>query len=248
MLLAVVALTAIWPSLAAYQDRGAKRGAFRSSTDLRQQRVDRCARRELPEWRPDVTGANAELRQTFSKDGRDVGLQILFFRDQTKDAKAITSTNQLVNTSNVLWAQVGTETVDATIDGQSLQHAQATEIAGTRQRLAVWQWFWVDGHETSSEYLAKFYQVLSVLQGRGDPVAWVIAYTPVDNGAAGAMCHVAGVRRLTCTGPIDCGAAASGHTMSTHLPDVASRRSATADRRMSSTVSTWADSKTAWST
>ncbi len=84
------------------------------------------------------------------------------------------------------WSQAGTETVDTTIDGQSFS-AQATEIAGKPQRLAVWQWFWVDGHETSSEYLAKFYQVLSVLQGRGDPVAWVIAYTPADNGTAGAM-------------------------------------------------------------
>ena len=51
----------------------------------------------------------------------------------------------------------------------------------------MWQWFWVNGHETSSEYLAKFYQLLSVLQGRGDPVAWVIAYTPADNGMPGAV-------------------------------------------------------------
>ena len=54
-------------------------------------------------------------------------------------------------------------------------------------RLGVWQWFWVDGHETSSEYLAKFYQVLSVLQGHGDSVAWVIAYTSADNGMPAAV-------------------------------------------------------------
>jgi EpsI family protein len=50
----------------------------------------------------------------------------------------------------------------------------------------VWQWFWVDGRETPNEYLAKLYQVLSVLRGHGDPVAWVIVYTPADHGAANA--------------------------------------------------------------
>jgi hypothetical protein len=35
--------------------------------------------------------------------------------------------------------------------------------------------------------MAKFYQLLSVLQGRGDPVAWVIAYTPADNGMPSAV-------------------------------------------------------------
>ena len=185
MLLAVVALTAIWPSLEAYQHRGAKREGF-TLAPISATNGWTGAPGAIPQWRPDVAGASAELRQTFSKSGRDVGLHIAFFRNQTNDTKAITSANQLVNTSNTLWAQAGTETVDTTIDGQSFS-AQATEIAGNRRRLAVWQWFWVDGHETSSEYLAKFYQVLSVLQGRGDPVAWVIAYTPADNGTAGAM-------------------------------------------------------------
>ena len=75
-----------------------------------------------------------------------------------------------------------------TIEGQRLD-ARTAVIAGPRQRLAVWQWFWVDGRETSSEYLAKLYQALSVLRGRGDPVAWVVAYAPADSSAvdAGAL-------------------------------------------------------------
>ncbi len=185
MLLAVVALTAIWPTLEAYQDRGTKREAV-TLPQIASNNGWTDAAGGLPDWRPDVAGASAELRQTFAKSGRDVGLHIAFFRNQSNDAKAITSANQLVKTSNERWGQVGTETVDTTIDGKTFS-AQATEVAGRRQRLAVWQWFWVDGRETSSEYLAKFYQVLSVLQGRGDPVAWVIAYTPADSGMAGAM-------------------------------------------------------------
>ena len=184
MVLAVVALTAIWPTVEAYQDRGAKREAF-TLPRISMNAGWTPASGGLPDWRPDVGGASAELRQTFAKNGRHVGLHIAYFRNQTNDIKAITSANQIVNTSNVFWAQASTETVDMTIDGKRFS-AQATELAGNQRRLAVLQWFWVDGRETSSEYLAKFYQVLAVLQGRGDPVAWVIAYTPADNGIATA--------------------------------------------------------------
>ena len=142
----------------------------------------------LSDWRPDLSGSNGELRQTFAKEGRQVGLHVAIYRDQTRDAKAITSTNQLVRTTNDLWKQVDTDAVSMTIEGQRLD-ARTAVIAGPRQRLAVWQWFWVDGRETSSEYLAKLYQALSVLQGRGDPVAWVVAYAPADSRTvdAGAL-------------------------------------------------------------
>jgi len=185
MLFAVAMLTAIWPALAAYHDHAARRGNF----DLPQISAKggwTGGSHELPDWRPDVSGANAELRQVFAKEGRDVGLHIAFFRDQSKDAKAITSTNQLVNTSNALWTQAGTDTVDVIVGGKNFS-ARSAEFAGGHRRIGVWQWFWVDGHETSSEYLAKFFQVLSVLQGHGDAVAWVIAYTPADNGMPSAV-------------------------------------------------------------
>ncbi len=55
-------------------------------------------------------------------------------------------------------------------------------VAGERMRLALWQWYWVDGRATSSDYAAKLYQAMSTLEGRGDPVAWVIVYTPTESG------------------------------------------------------------------
>ena len=184
MLLAVVALTAIWPPVLAYLDRGASGKAVElGRLDDRNGWVNVAG--EVADWRPDLSGANAELRQTFERDGRSVGLHVALYRDQTRDAKAITSTNQLVRTTNENWKQVKDNTISTTIDGQPFS-ARTGELSGQRERLAVWQWFWVDGHETSSEFAAKFYQVLSVLQGRRDPVAWVLVYTPTENGTANA--------------------------------------------------------------
>ena len=87
MLLAVVALTAISPFAEAYQHRGAKREGFTlapisaTRVDLRARRMSQCV---------GMFQAERRTRQTFSKSGRDVGLDIAFFRNQTNDTKAIT--------------------------------------------------------------------------------------------------------------------------------------------------------------
>ncbi len=132
-------------------------------------------------WRPDISGARAEYRQTFVKDGQRVGLHIAFFRGQAQDAKAITSTNDLVTESNKSWRQAegGVARVDL---GAGPQDMRTAVVASPVMRLGLWQWYWVDGHDTSSTYAAKLYQALSVLQRRGDPAAWVIVYTPTEIG------------------------------------------------------------------
>jgi exosortase A len=189
VLLAVIALTAMWPPLQASLAQGARGGSIE---------LDRIGDRNgwisvperLSNWRPDLSGASAEMMQTFAKDGRVVALYVALYRDQTPDAKAITSTNQLVRTSNKLWKQVDNDTSFTMIDGQRFS-ARTAVITDSRQRLAVWQWFWVNGHETSSEFLAKFYQAISVLQGRGDGVAGVFVYAPADSETASSSDAVA---------------------------------------------------------
>ena len=137
-------------------------------------------------WRPDVSGATAERTQAFGKDGARVGLFVAFYRDASAESKAITSTNQLVRTKNKEWTQVAPETVaTAAIEGQPF-NVRTTVVAGNGERLAVWQWYWIDGHATTSEYAAKIYEALAVLRGHGDPVAWVVAFTPIDGDASQA--------------------------------------------------------------
>jgi EpsI family protein len=140
---------------------------------------------DISSWRPDISGASAELRQTFGRNGTRVGLHIALFRDQTQSAKAVTSQNQLVSTTNKRWEQVGDGTISTMVGGLSFRPRTAV-VTDRRERLAAWQWFWVDGRVTSSELLAKWYEVLAVLRGHGDPVAWVIISTPTERGEAQA--------------------------------------------------------------
>ena len=128
---------------------------------------------EVSAWHPDVSGARAEIRESFEKGAARVGLHILYFRNQTPETKAITSRNQLVSTTNLRWKLVGKGTAPIHVNGQN-SPARTAIVSGERDQLLVWQWFWVDGRVTSSEYVAKIFQVISVMRGRGDPVAWVL--------------------------------------------------------------------------
>jgi len=184
VLLAVVVLSAIWPLMQTPLAQ-APRGGMLELGRIADQNGWVGIAGQSSAWRPDLSGATFELTQIFVKDGSAVTLHVAIYRDQTREAKAITSTNQLVREGNNTWKQVGAGTASAVIDGLQFS-ARTAEIADSRQRLAVWQWFWVNGRETSSEFLAKLYQALSVLRGHGDAVAWIVVYTPTEVGTSTA--------------------------------------------------------------
>jgi exosortase A len=140
---------------------------------------------DLTDWRPALTGAKAEAVRTFTKDGVRVGLYLAYFHNQVQGAEAVRSHNELVWSKNKRWRQAAAGTVDVDMDGKRMRTRTAV-IAAPDQRLAVWQWYWIDGHVTASDYWAKFYQVVSRLQGHGDPAAWVVVYTPTETDEAAA--------------------------------------------------------------
>ncbi len=183
-LVSVLAMTAVWPLLGSLNASGNRPAGSPALTAVSGRGGWTAAADAVSNWRPDVSGATAELTQTLAKDGTPVGLFLAFYRDTSPDAKAVTSTNQLVRTSNKQWRQVAAPaTVTATVEGKPFD-VRTTVVARNRERLAVWQWYWIDGHTTTNEYVAKMYEVLAVLQGHGDPVAWVVIFTPTDRDEA----------------------------------------------------------------
>jgi len=133
---------------------------------------------DLSQWRPDVEGFTSIVEQSFDKDGMRVGLVIAYFGDPYSASKPITSTNQLVRSTNRQWAQMGAGTAETMVGSRPLDVRTAV-VAGRRERLTVWQWFWVDGKTTGSEFMAKMYQAVALLRGRNAPIAWVVVYTPI---------------------------------------------------------------------
>lgn len=182
-LLGAVVLTAIWPPLNAYIASIAKSGSIQLKPIPGRDGWDAVSE-NLSSWRPDISGARTTLVQTFGKGDSRVGLIVAAFRDQSGDAKAVTSQNQVVRPTNIRWRGVSR----ATVSSEAVRpfNVNASVVADNRDQLAVWQWFWVDGRFTANEYAAKLYEVLSVLRGHGDTVAWVVVYTPVGYDEAKA--------------------------------------------------------------
>jgi exosortase A len=134
----------------------------------------------VSQWRPDVAGFSSILQQAFDKNGIAAGLVIAYFGDPYGASKPITSTNQIVLSTNKHWAQVGSGTTSVVLGGKNVDVRTAV-VMGTGERLAVWQWFWVDGKITGSEVMATIYQAMAVVRGRNAPVAWIVVYTPITN-------------------------------------------------------------------
>jgi exosortase A len=137
------------------------------------------------QWQPQFVNPSSELQQTFSSTDKTVSLFIAYYRNQTADTKAVGSDNKLVNSDDPIWLQLrgGDHVVNLNGDRLTARTAELRHKDG--QHLLVWQWYWINGRVTASDYLAKSYAALSRLMGRGDDSAVVVIYA-VQNKAGSA--------------------------------------------------------------
>jgi EpsI family protein len=135
-------------------------------------------------WKPRYQGYTAELSQTFRKDGVPVSVYIAYYTDQAKGRELVTSANLLVARDDWKWRQ----TANGTAVGDWAGHAVTVDramLSGSPLSVEAWQLFWIDGHVTTSPYLAKALLVRAKLFGRGDDSALVVIYTPSEMGDSG---------------------------------------------------------------
>ena len=140
----------------------------------------------LTSWRPRYQEPSAERFETFTSDGRAVGLYVAYYRNQSAARKLVTSENVLVTSSDAQWLQPATgQRVSGLSAGpETVRTADLTHRGG--DRLRVWQWYWVDGQWTDSPARAKALTAWSQLLGRGDDSAVVILVTPQASGPGAA--------------------------------------------------------------
>ncbi len=132
----------------------------------------------LPNWQPRFQNYSASTQATFESDGRVAGLFLGYYRNQDQQHKMVSSTNVLVTSDDPVWSKVSAGTSEVAINQQALTVRTALLRAhSSSARLAVWQWYWVNGHWTASDVLAKAYTVVSRLTGSGDDSAVIVLYT-----------------------------------------------------------------------
>jgi exosortase A len=131
----------------------------------------------LTDWKPRYRGYAAELQQTLTKDGHQVGLYVAYYRQQSKGSELITSGNQLVAPEDWKWKQVGKGSDSIEWSGRP-ERVERADLSGQTAALQAYRLYWVAGNVTSSQYVAKALQAWSKLSGRGDDAALVVIYAP----------------------------------------------------------------------
>jgi exosortase A len=136
------------------------------------------------DWRPHFVNPSSELQQTFGNSDENVSLFLTYYRNQSADSKAVGSDNKLVRSDDPAWLHVrdGGRAIELNGDRVVVRTAELRHNRG--EQLLVWQWYWINGRVTSSEYWAKSYIALSRLMGRGDDSAAVVIYAVQEKPGA----------------------------------------------------------------
>jgi exosortase A len=151
--------------------------------------------RAAVDWKPAFENPIAEANSTYVARGQEVGLYVAYYRQQNYQRKLVSSENELVKSKDPVWSRdggVGSDTLE--IDGGALSvrsvGMRGKSIQGEpEQRLRVWQFYWVGGKLTSSDYEAKVHAAVDRLLGHGDDAAAIVLYAIEDQpgGARAAL-------------------------------------------------------------
>ena len=132
----------------------------------------------LTSWTPEIQSPSALLRETFTKDGRQVGLDVAYFRNQSRERKLVSSTNVLGASGvqpGMPWAIVAEHRRPVLLDGRRFDAREVSLAGPNERRLVALHWYWIGERMTANDVVAKLYTFLSRLAGR-DEGAIVVVY------------------------------------------------------------------------
>ncbi|OON59514.1 exosortase A [Massilia sp. KIM] len=172
--LAFAALVALWPALAALNERAV---ALPQPSRLAQPALAWESAPPFTSWRPDFVDPDARLDRTLAAGGAPVALSILYYRNDGSGRPLISSVNRLAGEHNQ-YRELGTERRVETAGGRAFTVLE-TRITGPEGELLSWHWLRVGGHATTSGYVGKAWQARERLALRPGDGAALIFTTPL---------------------------------------------------------------------
>ena len=139
------------------------------------------------EFKPHFENPRAEFQQRYRQSSGDsagaaVGLYLAYYRDQGYDSKLVSSNNVLSPASSKEWrvTSAGRRVLDLGATKLPLRTADLRDAhlrdASSAKRLQAVEVYWINGHWTNSDLLAKVYGAWARLSGRGDDGAVLVIY------------------------------------------------------------------------
>ena len=129
------------------------------------------------DWRPHYDPASATLFQVYRKGDRVVGLHLGYYRHQRRGAQLVSTGNIMVVQKHPIWTDVGESRIEDA-SGPGTFPVRQSQLRSTPQRLLIWDWFRIAGHDLINPYLAKVLLAWEKLAHRGDDGTAIILATP----------------------------------------------------------------------
>lgn len=182
MAVATVVVAAMWPAFAVVNERANHNP---QPVALAEPGVAWPQTAGFPDWELDYMEPDARIRRVYqAPDGRPVQLQLLYYRNQSKQKGLISSINRLAN-PKASYHEISTTVRTERAGGGSLALRESL-MHGPAGPLLVWHVLWVDGDYTTSNVAGKLRQAQGKLQFHGDDGALVAIAAPFAGATAEA--------------------------------------------------------------
>jgi EpsI family protein len=174
MALAVVALCALWPAFAAFNDKATYNP---KPVQLAAIPVGWSTAPAFSEWVPSYAPSDAAFNGVYRQAGlQPVALNVLYYRNQTPTKKLISSTNRLVGEKDA-WHENGEALRSEQLGARALP-LRETRLQGPAGNMLVWHWMMVGGQPLTNAYAGKLRQAGLKLAFHGDDGAVVMLSAP----------------------------------------------------------------------
>ena len=173
---ACLALGALWPAFALYNDK-----ANYNSAPV-QLAPGALSWRQAPafnSWTPYYMKSDAAFNGVYQDpaSSNKVGLTMLFYRNQATTKALISSVNTMAEEGDAAYHETGSTTLAEQLGGKPLLVREA-RMQGPTGPFLVWYWYWIDGTHTVSNMGGKLIQARAKLLFRGDDGAAVMLSAP----------------------------------------------------------------------
>jgi len=174
MAVAVIAVAAMWPAFAAVNERANHNPA---PVELIEPGIAWPRAAVFPDWEVHYMEPDGGIKRVYTApSGLPVQLQLLYYRNQTKQKGLISSVNRMAGDKDA-YHQVASSTRSEQAGGRTLALREAIMHSAGGQ-LVVWHVMWVDGQYLTSNVVGKLRQAQGKLQFRGDDGALVAIAAP----------------------------------------------------------------------
>ena len=177
---AAVAIAGAWPAYAAYLDRNEASSSTLALVAPAPAGGWVADPEPLTDWRPHYDPASATLFQVYRKGDRVVALHLGYYQHQRPGSQLVTSWNIMVVQKHPVWTNLTESRVKDALGPGTLDVRQ-TRLRSPQQRLLVWDWFRIAGHDVVNPYVAKAMLAWQKLSNRGDDGTAIILATPYDD-------------------------------------------------------------------